>query len=209
VTSPFEEPAADPAASLRARKLALRDQLQTARNRLSLAEVGRAAEAITRRALAEEDVRRAASVAVYVSIGTEPGTGLLLEALADLGRRVLLPLTVRDEAGHLDLDWAVYAGPDSLAAARFGLLEPVTPALGREAVGGCDVVLAPAMAVDDRGYRMGKGAGCYDRALGRVPAGTPVLALLYDDEVGRAVPVEPHDRPVTGAVTPSGVVRFR
>jgi 5-formyltetrahydrofolate cyclo-ligase len=55
---------------------------------------------------------------------------------------------------------------------------------------------------------MGRGGGCYDRALGRVPIGTPVWVLLYDDEVGLDVPVEPHDRPVTGAVSPSGLVRF-
>jgi 5-formyltetrahydrofolate cyclo-ligase len=53
---------------------------------------------------------------------------------------------------------------------------------------------------------MGRGGGCYDRALARVPAGTPVWVLLYDDEVGLDVPVEPHDRRVTGAVTPSGLV---
>ena len=31
----------------------------------------------------------------------------------------------------------------------------------------------------------GQGGGCYDRALARVPAGTPVAVVLYDDEVGR------------------------
>jgi 5-formyltetrahydrofolate cyclo-ligase len=32
--------------------------------------------------------------------------------------------------------------------------------------------------------------------------------LLYDDEVGLDVPAEPHDRSVTGVVSPSGLVRF-
>ena len=64
------------------------------------------------------------------------------------------------------------------------------------------------MAVSAQGYRIGKGAGCYDRALARVPVGTFTCVLLYDDELGRDVPVEAHDRPVLAAATPSEVLRF-
>ena len=55
---------------------------------------------------------------------------------------------------------------------------------------------------------MGFGGGCYDRALALVDATTPVAVLLHDEEVLDAVPREPHDRPVTMAVTPRRVVRF-
>ena len=68
-----------------AQKLALRDQLVTARGRRSLLEVSRSARAIAEHLLATPEVRRAATVAAYVSIGTEPGTGPLLEALRALG----------------------------------------------------------------------------------------------------------------------------
>jgi 5-formyltetrahydrofolate cyclo-ligase len=53
--------------------------------------------------------------------------------------------------------------------------------------------------------RLGRGGGSYDRALGRVPVGTFTCALLFDDEVGIAVPTEPHDRPVRAVATPTGV----
>jgi 5-formyltetrahydrofolate cyclo-ligase len=76
--------------------------------------------------------------------------------------------------------------------------------LGPDAVATADVVLLPGLAVSTRGERLGRGGGSYDRALGRVPPGRPVLALLYDGELLPAVPAEPHDRPVTGVVTPSG-----
>ena len=187
-----------------AAKLALRDQLVTARNRRSLAEVGEAARAIAGHLLATTEVRRAATVTAYVSIGTEPGTTQLLEALVGLGKRVILPVVLPD----LDLDWSVYDGPTSLAPARMGLLEPVGRRLGTDAVATADLVLVPGLAASSTGDRMGRGGGCYDRALGRVPVGTPVWVLLYDDEVGLDVPVEPHDRKVTGAVTPSGLHLF-
>ena len=190
--------------SIEARKLALRDQLVTGRGRRSLLEVSEGARALAEHLLATPDVRRAASVAAYVSIGKEPGTGPLIEQLHALGRRVLLPIVLPDN----DLDWAAYDGPDSLERRR-GLLEPAGRRLGPEAVATADVVLTPGLAVDRTGMRLGRGGGCYDRALGRVPVGTFTCTLLYDDELlGADIPAAPHDRRVTAVVTPAGVSRL-
>jgi 5-formyltetrahydrofolate cyclo-ligase len=185
------------------RKLALRDQLVTARNRRSLLDVAQSAQAIADHLLATPDLRRAATVAAYVSVGTEPGTGPLIDRLLAMGRRVIVPVVLPD----LDLDWAVYDGPDSLQRRR-GLLEPGGRRLGLEAVATADVVLTPGLAVDRTGMRIGKGGGCYDRALGRVPVGTFTCTLLYDDEVLDEVPTAPHDRRVTAVATPSGISRL-
>ena len=185
-------------------KVAIRDQLVTARNRRSLVERSEVARAVADRLLEAPAVRRAATLAAYVSIGSEPGTGWLLRELAAAGKRVILPVLLPDG----DLDWAVYAGDDSLASARFGLLEPTGPRLGVDAVATADVVLVPGLAVSATGDRLGRGGGSYDRALGRVPVGTFTCVLLHDEEVGVDVPVEPHDRSVTAAATPSGILRF-
>jgi 5-formyltetrahydrofolate cyclo-ligase len=182
-------------------KIALRDQLLTARRRRSLLEVGEAARAIAEHVLALPEVRRAATVAAYVSIGQEPGTGPLIERLHEAGRHVLLPVVLPDK----DLDWARYDGPDALVPARMGLLEPAGPTLGVEAIARADVVLVPGLAVDPTGLRLGRGGGCYDRALTRVPVGTPVCVLLFDEEIVDRVPAAPHDRRVNAVATPSGV----
>jgi len=189
--------------TLAAAKLALRDQLLTDRHRLSLSQIGEAARDLSDVLMAAPEVRRAASVAAYVSVGSEPGTGPLLEALTAAGKRVLLPVLLPDG----DLDWAAYDG--GLAPARRGLLEPTGTPLGSEAIATADVVLVPGLAVSVHGERLGRGGGSYDRALGRVPVGTFTAVLLYDDEAGLRVPVEPHDRPVTAAATPSGIRRLR
>ncbi len=185
-----------------AAKVAVRDRLLTARRRRGLLELQADAQAVTEHLLAWKPLRRAATVTAYVSIPGEPGTGPLLEALAARGQHVLLPVLMPD----LDLDWARYEGP--LVATGRGLLEPPGPRLGIDAVATADVVLVPALAVDRRGTRLGRGGGCYDRALGRVPVGTPVCALLHDGELLDEVPREPHDRAVTHVVTPTGLIAF-
>ena len=197
--SPPSSGAGGPAA-----KVALRDQLLTRRHRRSLAEVGASSRALAQHLLDAPEVRRAATVAAYVSIGAEPGTGHLLEGLVGAGKRVILPVLLPDG----DLDWAPYHGEGTLVPARRGLLEPVSERLGPDAVATADVVLVPGLAVSDDGLRLGRGGGSYDRALARVPVGTFTCVLLYDDEVGLDVPAEPHDRSVTGVVSPSGLRRL-
>ncbi len=186
-------------------KIAVRDRLLTDRNRRPIAEVVDAAHALAEHLLASIDVRRAATVAAYVSVNGEPGTGPLLDGLRAAGKRVILPVVVPG----LDLDWAVYRDPDDLAPARYGLLEPTGERLGLDAIATADVVIVPALAVSPTGVRLGRGGGCYDRTLGRVPVGTFTCALLYDGEVGLDIPVEPHDRPVVYAATPTGIRRMR
>ncbi|WP_445257415.1 5-formyltetrahydrofolate cyclo-ligase [Nocardioides aurantiacus] len=187
----------------RTAKLALRDQLLAARRRIPVLDLGEAARATAEHLLALEEVRRAATVAAYVSVSHEPGTGPLLEALAASGTRVLLPVVLPG----MDLDWAAYAGPDDLRPAR-NLLEPAGARLGVEAVAGADVVLVPGLAVGRDGTRLGRGAGCYDRALARLPRDTFTCVVLHRGEVLDAVPAEPHDVPVAAAVTPDGVLRL-
>jgi len=123
----------------------------------------------------------------------------MVEALAQQGVRVLLPVLQPD----WDLDWAEYAGSDSLRGGPAGMVEGTGDLLGREAVAAADAVLVPALLVDRQGARLGRGAGCYDRVLRRVnPLSTLVAAVVYDDERLASLPLEPHDVRVRAVLTP-------
>ena len=148
----------------------------------------------------------AGTVAAYVSVGTEPETRGLIFALWKRGTYVLLPLLLAD----YDLDWASYEGPDSLAAGPRGLLQPTEPPRGVQAVTSADLVIVPALAVDKRGRRLGRGGGSYDRALARVGPAVPTVALIYDDELLDEVPAGRHDQPVRMVARPGqGITRLR
>ena len=141
-------------------------------------------------------------VAAFVGIRGEPSTLPLIDALYGLGVRVLLPLLLDD----LDLEWADYEGdPATLGEGPRGILQPAGPSLGLTGIAAAELVLVPALAVDSLGRRLGQGGGSYDRALTRTSA--PVLAVVFEDELVAAVPTEPHDRPVSGVLTPEGGVR--
>jgi 5-formyltetrahydrofolate cyclo-ligase len=62
----------------------------------------------------------------------------------------------------------------------------------------------PALAVDRAGVRLGRGAGFYDRTLPLASPAALLVAVVRDDEIVDRLPTEPHDVPVTHALTPNG-----
>jgi 5-formyltetrahydrofolate cyclo-ligase len=136
---------------------------------------------------------RVERVAAFVPIANEPGVRPRLGWL--------LPVLLADN----DLDWAAYDG--RLTPGRHGLPEPVGPRLGVNAISDCDLVLVPALLVDRRGVRLGRGGGSYDRALRRATGLT--VALVHDDELVDELPAELHDVRVAAVATPgAGLVRL-
>ena len=185
-------------AGIKQQKAALRARVLAARSALSAEERDEAGRGIRDALLGLAEVQMAGTIAAYYSVGSEPDTRRLVYALWKRGSYVLLPLLRPDG----DLDWASYEGPDSLRPGPRGLLEPAEPPRGADAVARADIVLVPALAVDEAGNRLGRGGGSYDRALARVGPLIPVIALLYDDELLDQVPAEPHDTPVRAVVRP-------
>jgi 5-formyltetrahydrofolate cyclo-ligase len=197
--TPRERPDAGGDAGAATDKANLRRRLVAARAAMTDAERATAGRQIRDHVLGMPEVAAAGTVAAYYSVGTEPDTHGLVFALWKRGSYVVLPVLLPDG----DLDWASYEGPDSLAPGPRGLLQPVEPVRGTGTVARADVVLVPALAVDISGRRLGRGAGCYDRALARVGGQVPTIGLIYDGELVPSVPAEPHDRVVRAVARPS------
>lgn len=166
----------------------MRARLQAARRALTADEISAARAAVREHLLARAAADGWRVVAAYVPMRAEPGSPELLDELVARGVRVLVPLLLPDR----DLDWAEWSS---------------SVAVGSDAIGSCDAVLVPALAVSRTGVRLGRGGGSYDRALPRRRPGATAIALLYDGEMLDEVPAEPWDAPVDAAVTPSGFVR--
>ncbi|WP_055480493.1 5-formyltetrahydrofolate cyclo-ligase [Sphaerimonospora mesophila] len=186
-------------------KMNLRRLILDGRARLDAATLRESSVATRETLLDQAWVQMAGLVACYWSIGTEPSTHGLVLALWKHGSTVILPVQLPDG----DLDWAVYDGPDSLAPGPSGIMEPVDTRRGVDAIRTAALVLVPALAVDrTTGVRLGRGRGSYDRALARVGPNVPTVALLHEGELLDGVPAEPHDRRVSHAALPSGIVHL-
>lgn len=126
-------------------------------------------------------------VAVYESLPSEPPTEALVQALEARGIRVMVPVTLPD----WELDWREAGDPSATT-------------LGLDAIARARVVFVPAQTADRAGTRVGRGKGCYDRALPRTDAMT--IAVVHPWEVSdQPLPHDDHDRPVDAVLTADGL----
>ena len=183
-------------------KAALRDRLLAARR--SVADDVRAGEARSLIDHLDAAVSSDSTVCAYVPVGAEPGSIAMLDVLLRRTARVLLPVarTTADDS-PVAMQWGEYR-PGHLVAARFGLLEPAEPWLPATTVAEASVVLVPALAVDRAGVRLGRGGGFYDRTLMHRDPQARLIAVIRDEELLDELPHEPHDVPMTHALTPGG-----
>ncbi|MBV8180007.1 MAG: 5-formyltetrahydrofolate cyclo-ligase [Mycobacterium sp.] len=181
-------------------KAALRERLLASRR--SVADDVRAGEARSLADHLDATVSSGGTVCAYVPVGAEPGSIEMLDVLLRRSGRVLLPVA-RTAAGDspVALQWGEYR-PGQLVAARFGLLEPAEPWLPATTVAEASVVLVPALAVDRMGVRLGRGLGFYDRTLVHRDPRARLIAVIRDQELLDELPHEPHDVPMTHALTP-------
>jgi len=89
-----------------------------------------------------------------------------------------------------------------LAEATLGIREPDGIPVSK-----IDLILVPALAVDQNGIRLGRGKGYYDRALSRFP-NAKKIAVIFDEEFLPAIPADPWDIRMDGVVTPKRRVMF-
>ncbi|MFD1825819.1 MULTISPECIES: 5-formyltetrahydrofolate cyclo-ligase [Mumia] len=135
-------------------------------------------------------------VAAYLSVGREPPTWELVDALRAEGMEVLVPRSLP----RRQIAWAPYEGRDRLVLGRFDIPESSAP-VAPDGLGTVAVVLVPALAVDVAGFRLGRGGGYYDTTLAKHPEPLRV-ALTYDHELVDDVHPEAHDERVDVVVTP-------
>jgi len=183
--------------------------------RAALTETERITEASALAATAER-IDPGEWVCAYVPVRGEPGSLAMLDALRAAGARVLLPMTEPSEQPPTEpaqpgrvtepapLRWAEYTGADELRKARYGLLEPNGNPMPSEAISRAELVLVPALAVDRRGVRLGRGAGYYDRTLGATDPNARVVVVVRDEELVDRLPEEPHDVRMGWVLTPYG-----
>lgn len=186
-----------------AAKRALRAELRERRRIRPAIEREASAASLTAQLIALTEQTGARTVACYLSTPDEPPTRVYLAWAREHGVDVLLPVS-RDDGL---LDWAAYDSDDE-GEDVLGLPVPLGGIVPPIRVNEVDLMLVPAAACDRSGMRMGWGRGYFDKTLGSMDRRPPVYAVVYDDEIVDALPHEPHDQPVDGAVTPSGLHRF-
>jgi 5-formyltetrahydrofolate cyclo-ligase len=175
-------------------KLAIRKKMRGVRAALPASAIEARSSKVRERVLALTPLVEAKTVLLFASLEHEVATDPLLDALAQQGKRLVLP---RVQADELVLHEVSVDTP--LEPGAFSVPEPPVEARVVEP-GTVDFALVPALAVDVRGFRIGYGGGYYDRLLPTL-SGASTCAVAFDFQLVAEVPEFPFDAPVDWVVT--------
>ncbi|MGE4188577.1 MAG: 5-formyltetrahydrofolate cyclo-ligase [Thermoanaerobaculia bacterium] len=175
----------------------MRRKLAAIRDAMPAPERDAASEAVARAVLELPEVAAAGSVFLCLSFGSELDTQRLVERLLDDGRRLYVPRVRRGET-----EMHVHPFPCHLDQLSFGLVQPAegeSELPSEEVDSTLEVALVAGLGFDRRGYRLGYGAGYFDRFLAGRPF--PAIGLAFESQIIDELPVEPHDVPMQLVVT--------
>jgi len=147
-------------------------------------------------------VRAASLVAGYRAVRGEVDIDAAMALMASDNTVVTVPRVVGEylEFVPWEMEGVTFEGP-------FGIPEPADghprPLLNH------DVVLAPLVAFDEHGHRLGQGGGFYDRAIAARKGHTPVvIGIAHAFQQVDLVPTESWDIPLDAVVTEESVIEF-
>ena len=189
---------------MKAAKAELRREMIARRDALPAAERTRIAAALVEQLVARPEYVAARSVLATMSIGSEWDTRAFLDRARADGKKLVLPrLTAPPRRLQLhvveDLDRHLIAGV-------WDIPEPDPARCPATELSHVDFAVVPALAVDRGGYRLGYGAGYFDRLLEGRKSRPYCVSALPAAFVVESVPREAHDMPVDLVVVERGPI---
>lgn len=140
--------------------------------------------------------QEAETVLIFMSISHEPDTQEIIRHALASGKTVAIP-----KCEDRDLIFYRIDSTDKVSPGRFSVPEPVNADdLHRVRMTDKSLVILPGLAFDKKGFRLGYGAGFYDRYLKDDSYRNKLMIAFSFQEVDQ-VPTHPGDVPVDWIVT--------
>ena len=175
------------------RKAGVREHLKAARSLLTAAQHAQNSDRIVRQLLSLPEIDAADTLFIYISADMELNTHTLINTLLNDGKTLAVP-RILDRKTMVAVafdDW------NQLQPAQLGILAPVS---SEPFPGHFDVIITPGLGFTPKGYRIGYGAGYYDRWFDRNPEGIRI-APAFDLQLVDDLPIDETDRPVHRIIT--------
>lgn len=184
-------------------KQQLRLELLAQRRKLDKNEIVTQSDNMAEVLYASPYYQQANIIMLFLSMPDEPQMMNIIEHAWRLGKTVCVP-HMREKFGFMDA--AIIESRQGLVRGRFNLLVPDPTALKLVDPELIDVMIVPAVAYDNKGNRLGMGAGYYDRFI---PQALKAICMgaIWSSQIIEDVPVDLYDRPVHYLLTEDGIIR--
>ena len=179
----------------------MRKDISDLRKRMSAQDWEEKSKSIYENLIRMPVYQEAEAVLAFISISNEPDTDEIIRHAMEAGKTVAVPKCEGRDLGFYRID-----SPDDVSPGRFSVPEPVnTDDLHRVVMTEKSLIILPGLAFDKNGFRLGYGAGFYDRYLKDDSYRNKLMIAFSFQEVGH-VPNHSGDVPVDWIVTEKEII---
>jgi 5-formyltetrahydrofolate cyclo-ligase len=162
---------------------------------------------IQKKLLELEAFARSVNVMAYVAFRNEVETMPIIWRCLSEGKKVVVPVSVPKTR---ELLLSELKDPErELIPGTFDVPEPAPEYIRPFPAEDLDLILVPGVAFDEKGFRLGYGAGYYDRFFERLPRRVPSIGLAFEIQIIDRVPADPTDQPVDFVLTEKRLIDCR
>lgn len=143
------------------------------------------------------------NVFCYLNFRSEVPTKGIIEYCQQQGKNVYIPVCINETK---EMIISLYDEDVLLASSKYGVAEPTPDTIKIADRNTLDIAIMPGAAFDNRGYRIGYGAGYYDKFYAHTSKQIYKIALAFSFQIIEEVPKDDYDIPVDCIVTEKGIV---
>ena len=185
-------------------KSQIREEIIQKLNTLSAKETAEKTKAIEDRLFDFANFLESKIVLMYVKNKNEVSTNHILQRAFQYSKIVVLP-AYSSENFEMTLK-KVDSLKKDLAMGPRNIVQPHEFRCKIVPIEKIDIAIIPAVALDEKGGRIGSGEGYYDRLIPNLSITTRKVALALEDQIVPQVPIESHDKHVDIIITEKRVI---
>ncbi len=186
-------------------KKVLRRKALSCRRSLSKEKIEKKSEKIKERLFNLSVFKQAKVVLFYLSLPEEVQTYSMIKAAFRINKRVALPV-VKNVNRREIIPFEIKNPEPELILGPFKIPQPKPSECYPLSLEEIDLVVVPGVAFDERGNRLGFGAGFYDRFLKKLTHQTKFVGLAFECQLTDKIPSEKHDISMDYVVTEERVI---
>ncbi|CAG5121646.1 unnamed protein product [Candidula unifasciata] len=193
-------------ASVKQAKSVLRQQIKQTLKSLSQHDKDMQSAIIHHKVLASDVYKSSQRISIFLPINDEVNTLPILKSMLESGKQCFIPHCQGQDMIMVPLEsWEAF---EKLPSNSWGIKQPTEFDASQDAInsGGLDLVFMPGLAFTQRGARLGRGKGYYDKYLrkcadaGRMPY---TEALIFRQQVIDDIPTQDHDILIDSLIYPT------
>ena len=169
-------------------KQELRTEIRNRKRQFTQAQLGELSLSIIMQLKKNPHLRKAQTILLYYSLPDEVNTHEWIDELVAEGKKVLLPVVTDGE----NMILREYTGKKDLKEGNYHILEPSGTLFPEKRYGEIEVGIIPGMSFDDKGHRLGRGKGYYDRFLSKAKDARKI-GICFPFQLFEHIPTDIHD----------------